>query len=213
MQEKDLEQERTNPEEVEQAADCEETSPEEVEQAAECEETVPKAEDLQENITDTDGTVQNGQTDMSENESAESEKSRQPIIHGVIDIDDIDDAVLAELNLDNEDEMFEEPEEPKELGIEDYKAQITATLKELNKKTRALDKIESKQRILALNAAIEAARAGEAGKGFAVVADEVGKLAKNSGDINRAIKKALEEVSENMAKIAELEKQAEEQLV
>lgn len=66
---------------------------------------------------------------------------------------------------------------------------------ELNDKSKALDKIEAKQKILALNAAIEAARAGELGKGFAVVADEVGKLARNSGEINQAIKSSLVELT------------------
>lgn len=69
-------------------------------------------------------------------------------------------------------------------------------LNELINKSKALDKIESKQKILALNAAIEAARAGELGKGFAVVADEVGKLAANSGEINHAIKDSLLELVE-----------------
>lgn len=69
-------------------------------------------------------------------------------------------------------------------------------LEELNEKSKALDKIEAKQKILALNAAIEAARAGELGKGFAVVADEVGKLARNSGEINQSIKVSLGELTE-----------------
>lgn len=73
----------------------------------------------------------------------------------------------------------------------------TATiLEELQNHSKALDKIESKQKILALNAAIEAARAGEMGKGFAVVADEVGKLARNSGEINQTIKESLAELTE-----------------
>lgn len=73
---------------------------------------------------------------------------------------------------------------------------ISGILGELKDKSKALDKIESKQKILALNAAIEAARAGELGKGFAVVADEVGKLARNSGEINQSIKVSLGELSE-----------------
>lgn len=72
----------------------------------------------------------------------------------------------------------------------------SALLEELMDKSKALDKIESKQKILALNAAIEAARAGELGKGFAVVADEVGKLARNSGEINQSIKELLLELVE-----------------
>lgn len=75
-------------------------------------------------------------------------------------------------------------------------AKASDILEELKDKSKALDKIESKQKILALNAAIEAARAGELGKGFAVVADEVGKLARNSGEINQSIKVSLGELSE-----------------
>ena len=73
---------------------------------------------------------------------------------------------------------------------------VSGILSELKDKSKALDKIESKQKILALNAAIEAARAGELGKGFAVVADEVGKLARNSGEINQSIKVSLGELSD-----------------
>lgn len=75
-------------------------------------------------------------------------------------------------------------------------SKASTLLDELMDKSKALDKIESKQKILALNAAIEAARAGELGKGFAVVADEVGKLARNSGEINQSIKDSLLELVE-----------------
>ena len=71
-------------------------------------------------------------------------------------------------------------------------------LKEINDKSRALDKIESKQRILALNASIEAGRAGEAGKGFAVVANEVGNL-----EVNKSIKGALEKLTSVMTQLEE----------
>lgn len=66
---------------------------------------------------------------------------------------------------------------------------------EINEKSLQLDKIESKQNILSLNASIEAARAGEFGRGFAVVAAEVGKLAVNSGEINKSIKQSLKELT------------------
>lgn len=72
---------------------------------------------------------------------------------------------------------------------------VVDLVKEINDKTRALDKIESKQRILALNASIEAGRAGEVGKGFSVVANEVGNLAVNSGEVNREIKKSLKDLT------------------
>lgn len=76
-------------------------------------------------------------------------------------------------------------------------------IREINEKSAQLDKIESKQNILSLNASIEAARAGEFGRGFAVVAAEVGKLAVNSGDINKSIKQTLKELT---VTVKELEK-------
>lgn len=87
-------------------------------------------------------------------------------------------------------------EEHEESKNDEYVTKASNLLIQLNDKSKALDKIESKQRILALNATIEAARAGELGKGFAVVADEVGKLARNSGDINQSIKTSLVELTD-----------------
>ena len=78
-------------------------------------------------------------------------------------------------------------------------------IKEINEKSQQLDKIESKQNILSLNASIEAARAGEFGRGFAVVAAEVGKLAVNSGEINKSIKQSLKALT---SAIKDLEKRA-----
>ncbi len=88
-----------------------------------------------------------------------------------------------------------------ELDVEIEKA--ASLIREINEKSFQLDKIESKQNILSLNASIEAARAGEFGRGFAVVAAEVGKLAVNSGEINKSIKQSLKELTET---IKELEK-------
>lgn len=75
--------------------------------------------------------------------------------------------------------------------LENDISQAVDLIEEINEKSLALDKIESKQKILSLNASIEAARAGEFGRGFAVVASEFGKLAVNSGEINRSIKSSL----------------------
>ena len=88
-----------------------------------------------------------------------------------------------------------------ELDSEIEKA--ASLIREINEKSFQLDKIESKQNILSLNASIEAARAGEFGRGFAVVAAEVGKLAVNSGEINKSINQSLKELTET---IKELEK-------
>ena len=77
-------------------------------------------------------------------------------------------------------------------------------IREINEKSVQLDKIESKQNILSLNAAIEAARAGEFGRGFAVVAAEVGKLAVNSGEINKSIKQSLKELTATIKSLEEV---------
>ena len=95
------------------------------------------------------------------------------------------DVIECKYSEDEEDESNNE-----------YVNKASELLTELKEKSKALDKIEAKQKILALNAAIEAARAGELGKGFAVVADEVGKLARNSSDINQSIKVSLGELTE-----------------
>lgn len=80
-------------------------------------------------------------------------------------------------------------------SIDDKVEYVAHLIQEINEKSVQLDKIESKQNILSLNASIEAARAGEFGRGFAVVAAEVGKLAVNSGDINKSIKQSLKELT------------------
>ncbi|MCM1157183.1 MAG: PocR ligand-binding domain-containing protein [Bacteroidales bacterium] len=77
-------------------------------------------------------------------------------------------------------------------------------IQEINEKSYQLDKIESKQNILSLNASIEAARAGEFGRGFAVVAAEVGKLAVNSGEINKSIKQSLKELTGTIKELESL---------
>ncbi len=88
---------------------------------------------------------------------------------------------------------------------------IDATIQlitDIEKESKSLDKIESKQKILALNAAIEAARAGDAGRGFSIVAKEVENLAQLSGDINKRIKETLKEISVSIKKLEEDRKQA-----
>lgn len=91
--------------------------------------------------------------------------------------------------------------------IDELDSQIehaASLIREINEKSFQLDKIESKQNILSLNASIEAARAGEFGRGFAVVAAEVGKLAVNSGEINKSIKQSLKELTETIKELERL---------
>ncbi len=83
-------------------------------------------------------------------------------------------------------------------------ARAVSLIEEINEKSYQLDKIESKQNILSLNASIEAARAGEFGRGFAVVASEVGKLAVNSGEINKSIKQSLKELTSAIKELENL---------
>ncbi|MBO4946845.1 MAG: hypothetical protein J6C88_04805 [Lachnospiraceae bacterium] len=90
-------------------------------------------------------------------------------------------------------------------ALEENISKAADLIDEINGESLALDKIESKQKILSLNASIEAARAGEFGRGFAVVASEFGKLAVNSGEINKSIKTSLKSLT---IVINELEEQS-----
>lgn len=90
-------------------------------------------------------------------------------------------------------------------ALEENISKAADLIDEINGESLALDKIESKQKILSLNASIEAARAGEFGRGFAVVASEFGKLAVNSGEINKSIKTSLKSLT---SVINELEEQS-----
>lgn len=89
-------------------------------------------------------------------------------------------------------------------ALSEHITHISQLIQEINAKSLQLNKIESKQNILSLNASIEAARAGEFGRGFAVVAAEVGKLAINSGEINKSIKESLNELTSTIKELENL---------
>lgn len=80
-------------------------------------------------------------------------------------------------------------------------AVATQTVDTINKKTKELESIASKQNILALNASIESARAGVAGAGFAVVAKQMGELASQSAGIHKEISDAAKRIRESVLKM------------
>ena len=80
-------------------------------------------------------------------------------------------------------------------------ATATGTVDIINKKTKELESIASKQNILALNASIESARAGAAGAGFAVVAKQMGELAGQSAGIHHEISEAAKQIKEAVTKM------------
>lgn len=78
--------------------------------------------------------------------------------------------------------------------------EVLQQVKGLTGLTGLIRNIAKQTNLLALNASIEAARAGEAGRGFAVVADEVRKLSQETETATAAIDKAVQAVSETVAK-------------
>lgn len=72
------------------------------------------------------------------------------------------------------------------------------TVATIDKRTKELEAIASKQNMLTLNATIEAARAGDAGVGFAVVAKHMGELSRKSSEIYKDIKNASDTISKSI---------------
>lgn len=72
-----------------------------------------------------------------------------------------------------------------------------------------VNSIAQQTNLLSLNASIEAARAGEHGRGFAVVAEEIRKLADETIQAGRNIKKIVENIVETTRKTTDSAKEAE----
>ncbi len=73
-----------------------------------------------------------------------------------------------------------------------------------------ISEIASRTNLLSLNASIEAARAGELGNGFAVVANEIRKLAEQSNDSVKDIKKIIDSIQEDSKSAVLIAEQASE---
>ncbi len=72
-----------------------------------------------------------------------------------------------------------------------------------------VNSIAQQTNLLSLNASIEAARAGEHGRGFAVVAEEIRKLADESMQAGKKIRKIVENISETTQKTTDSAREAE----
>jgi methyl-accepting chemotaxis protein len=81
---------------------------------------------------------------------------------------------------------------------------ISETSKKIAEGIGGITRLAATTNLLSMNAAIEAAHAGEAGKGFAVVAEEIRKLASDSGQEAKTIKKNVQETLEKIEHGAKL---------
>ena len=70
------------------------------------------------------------------------------------------------------------------LGIQTTLADISGTVRGVEKASSAIAQIARETRLLALNASVEAARAGDAGRGFAIIANAVKGLADQIHDFS-----------------------------
>ena len=80
---------------------------------------------------------------------------------------------------------------------------------EIEKFIDTINSIARQTNLLSLNASIEAARAGENGKGFSVVAEEIRKLADESMQAGKSIKKIVENIVETTEKTTDSAREAE----
>jgi methyl-accepting chemotaxis protein len=83
----------------------------------------------------------------------------------------------------------------------------------IGKIINVINEIANHTNLLSLNASIEAARAGDYGKGFAVVASEIRKLAEQSQESVKDIKKIIGSIQEDTCNVVTTAKKAEEVLL
>ena len=77
------------------------------------------------------------------------------------------------------------------MKVKNGSERVLAEISKTDNILRFISEVADNSNLLGLNAAIEAARAGEQGRGFAVVADEIRKMAVNSAQSVKDIRKIL----------------------
>lgn len=87
--------------------------------------------------------------------------------------------------------------------------EATAVIREIQKRSRAIEDLARQSNMLSLNASVEAARAGEHGRGFAVVAESVRSMAEQS---RAAAIEIAESVEKGTSLLHRLAQQSEQQL-
>ncbi|WP_423792930.1 methyl-accepting chemotaxis protein [Methanocaldococcus indicus] len=80
---------------------------------------------------------------------------------------------------------------------------LVENLKYISEISEEISKVAKHTNLVALNASIEAERAKEYGRGFAVVADEIRRMANQTMQLTKRIRKFNEEIMEDLNKLRE----------